>query len=62
MKELRIRTGGAWRFAFAFDPKRAAVVLCGGNKAGGSEALFYRRLIARADDRFDAYLKTLGGR
>lgn len=35
MKELRFSLGRqAWRFAFAFDPKRRAVVLVGGDKAG----------------------------
>ncbi len=34
MKELRFSIGRqAWRFAFAFDPRRRAVVLVGGDKA-----------------------------
>jgi len=38
MKELRFRAAdGVWRFAFAFDAKREAIVLCGGDKSGGSE-------------------------
>ncbi len=58
MKELRFRAdGGAWRFAFAFDPKREAIVLCGGNKSGGSERLFYRHLLEKADRRFDTHLE-----
>lgn len=57
MKELRFRAGGgAWRFAFAFDPKREAIVLCGGDKSGGSERLFYRHLLEKADRRFDTHL------
>jgi len=32
MKELRFRLDGLWRFAFAFDPDRSAIVLVGGNK------------------------------
>jgi hypothetical protein len=33
MKELRFRSDdGVWRFAFAFDPRRRAVVLCGGSE------------------------------
>jgi len=60
MKELRFRSGGdPWRFAFAFDPVRQAVILCGGNKAGGSERLFYRRLIDLADKRFAHYLDEM---
>jgi hypothetical protein len=50
---------GVWRFAFAFDPKRAAILLCGGDKSGGSEQRFYRQLITKADDRFDAHLADL---
>ncbi|WP_342453233.1 type II toxin-antitoxin system RelE/ParE family toxin [Jiella mangrovi] len=38
MKELRWRqSDGVWRFAFAFDPRRRAIVLCGGDKAGKSQ-------------------------
>jgi hypothetical protein len=60
MKELRFdAAGGVWRFAFAFDPKRRAIVLCGGDKSGGSEKRFYRRLIEKADDRFDAHLTAI---
>ena len=44
------------RFAFAFDPKRRAAVLVGGDKSGVSEKRFYRQLIAKADKRFDAHL------
>jgi hypothetical protein len=41
---------------FAFDPKRKAILLIGGDKSGGSEKRFYRELIRKADDRFDAHL------
>lgn len=41
--ELRFgASGGVWRFAFAFDPKRRAIILFGGDKSGGSERRFYR--------------------
>ena len=50
---------GVWRFAFAFDPKRMAIILCGGDKSGGSQTRFYKRLIAKADERFDAHLAAL---
>lgn len=57
MKELRFDAAdGAWRFAFAFDPKRRAVVLVGGDKSGGSEKRFYRQLIAKAAERFNKHL------
>jgi len=52
MKELRFdAAGGVWRFAFAFDPKRQAI-LCGGDKSGVSEKRFYQQLIDKADARF----------
>src|SRR5437879_2033265 len=45
LKELRFRAeGGVWRVAFAFDPKRKAVLLVAGDKSGGSEKKFYKRL------------------
>jgi hypothetical protein len=48
-----------WRLAFAFDPRRRAILLAAGDKSGGSERTFYRRLIAAADTRFDAHLNRL---
>lgn len=60
MKELRFSAqGGVWRVAFAFDPKRRAVLLLAGDKSGGSEKRFYRELIRKADGRFDAHLRRL---
>jgi hypothetical protein len=57
MKELRcMASGGVWRVAFAFDPGRAAILLAAGDKSGGSEKRFYRRLAAKADERFDRHL------
>jgi len=50
---------GEWRVAFAFDPKRHAILLVGGDKAGGSEKRFYRELIRKADQRLDAHLAKL---
>jgi hypothetical protein len=62
MKELRFDAGGgAWRVAFAFDPRRKAVLLVAGDKSGQSARSFYRRLIAIADQRYDAHLKRLKG-
>jgi len=59
MKELRFQLDGVWRFAFIFDPKRNAIVLCGGDKENEDSAKFYKQLIAIADERYAAYLKTL---
>jgi hypothetical protein len=59
MKELRFRLDGLWRFIFAFDPARRAIVLAGGNKEGQNQARFYRSLIKTADTRFAAHLAAL---
>ena len=45
--------------AFAFDLKRNAIVLCGGDKSGGSEKKFYKGLIQKADARFSAHVARL---
>jgi len=60
MKELRFDAAdGVWRVAFAFDPKRKAILLVAGDKSGVSEKRFYRELIRKADERFDAHLARL---
>ena len=57
MKELRFdASDGVWRVAFAFDPRRKAILLVAGDKSGGSERRFYRQLIEKADRRYDAHL------
>ncbi len=57
MKELRFSCRGAvWRIAFAFDPRRQAVLLVGGDKSGVDQRRFYRRLIELADRRYDEHL------
>src|SRR5216683_3861408 len=60
MKELRFSAAdGEWRVAFAFDPKRKAILLVAGDKSGVSEKRFYRELIRKADARFEAHLARL---
>lgn len=61
MKELRFKAdNGVWRFAFAFDTKREGIILCGADKSGvGSESKFYKKLIDKADRRFDTHLASL---
>ena len=62
MKELRFSVGdGEWRIAYAFDPRRQAIVLVGASKSGVASDRFYRRLIATADRRFNEHLADLGG-
>ena len=61
MKELRFDAAdGVWRVAFAFDPKRQAILLVGGDKSGGSEKRFYRQLIKKADARFNEHVTQIG--
>jgi hypothetical protein len=62
MKELRFSAAdGEWRVAFAFDTKRKAILLVAADKSGISEKRFYRELIHKADDRFEAHLARLKG-
>lgn len=62
MKELRFKAAkGVWRVAFAFDPKRQAILLVAGDKAGTSQKRFYKQLIAKADRRFGEHLNRLPG-
>ena len=52
MKELRVVSGGRpFRVLFAFDPKRQAVLLAGGNKEGDER--FYDQITPVADRLFD---------
>ncbi len=58
MKELRLQVQGKpWRFLFAFDPSRQAIVLVGGDKS--KDGRFYERAIRIAERRFDQHLKKL---
>ena len=60
MKELRFQAdNGAWRVAFAFDFRRKAILLVVGDKSGVNERRFYRQVIKKADERFDAHLDRL---
>jgi hypothetical protein len=60
MKELRFRADkGVWRVAFAFDPRRRAILLVAGNKRGVNESKFYADLIAIADARLSTHLTSL---
>ncbi|MHB1702073.1 MAG: type II toxin-antitoxin system RelE/ParE family toxin [Acidobacteriaceae bacterium] len=60
MKELRFKAaGGVWRVAFAFDPMRSAILLVAGDKSGVAEGRFYKRLIDKADKRYQEHLDGL---
>ena len=58
MRELRIQVKGApFRVFYAFDPRRTAILLIGGDKTGDKR--FYKRMIPIADDLYDVHLAEL---
>jgi hypothetical protein len=58
MRELRIQSGGKpLRIFYAFDPRRTAILLIGGNKTGDNR--FYEKYIPIADRLYDMYLDEL---
>lgn len=58
LKELRIQhRGEPYRILYAFDPKRQALLLIGGNKAGDKR--WYKRMMPLAETIFERHLETL---
>jgi hypothetical protein len=58
MKELRTQhRGHPLRTLFAFDPRRCAILLIGGDKTGDNR--FYERMIPLADQLYDEHLAQL---
>ena len=58
MRELRIQSGGRpVRIFYAFDPRRTAILLIGGDKKGDDR--FYDRYVPVADGLYDAYIEEL---
>ena len=58
MRELRIQHKGApYRVFYAFDPRRAAILLIGGTKTGDKR--FYEKMVPVADDLYDTHLEEL---
>ena len=58
MRELRVQNGGnPLRVFYAFDPRRTAILLIGGDKTGQDR--FYREYVKLADDLYDVYLHEL---
>lgn len=58
LKELRVQhRGEPYRILYAFDPKREAWLLIGGNKAGDKK--WYKRMIPLAESIFEAHLEKL---
>jgi hypothetical protein len=58
MKELRTQHNGQpYRTLYAFDPRRTAILLIGGNKTGKKN--WYKTIIPIADKLFADHLKEL---
>jgi hypothetical protein len=58
MRELRIQhKGRPYRLLYAFDPRRAAMLLIGGNKTGGDR--WYEQYVPLADAIYDRHLIEL---
>lgn len=58
MRELRIQHKGApYRILYAFDPRRTAILLIGGNKGGDDR--WYEAYVPRADQLYEDHLATL---
>ena len=58
MRELRVQSGGKpIRVFYAFDPRRMAILLIGGDKTGDDR--FYETLIPIADRLYDAHIEEL---
>jgi hypothetical protein len=59
MKELRAKTDDRHlRILFAFDPRRTALLLIGGDKTGNPG--WYEEFVPLADKLFDEHLAALG--
>jgi hypothetical protein len=58
MRELRVQhRGRPFRVLYAFDPRRAAILLIGGDKTGDER--WYETHVPLADELFDQHLAAL---
>jgi hypothetical protein len=58
MRELRVQhKGDPYRVLYAFDPRRMAILLIGGDKTGNDR--WYDETIPIADDLYDAHIEEL---
>ena len=58
MRELRIQHGGRpYRVLYAFDSRRTAILLLGGDKTGDNR--WYEKMVPRADALYAAHLRQL---
>ena len=58
MKELRASASGDLRVLFAFDPRRHAILLIGGNKEGAWQR-WYVEFVPIADALYDEHLRDI---
>ena len=59
MRELRVQhKGKPLRILYAFDPRRTAILLFGGDKTGNDR--WYESAIPRADRLYEAHVRTVG--
>jgi hypothetical protein len=58
LRELRVKSSGhALRVFYAFDPRRQAVLLLGGDKTGNDR--FYEQLVPRVEQLWEVYLREM---
>ncbi|MEG4518106.1 MULTISPECIES: type II toxin-antitoxin system RelE/ParE family toxin [unclassified Microcoleus] len=58
IRELRVQhQGEPYRILYAFDPRRIAILLLGGNKKGNDR--WYEENVPKADKLYDELLKEL---
>lgn len=58
MRELRVQhKGQPYRILYAFDPRRAAILLIGGNKTGNDR--WYAETVPIADRLYDEHLAEI---
>lgn len=59
MRELRIQShGDPIRVLYAFDSRRVAILIIGGNKTG-KEKQFYEKYVSLADKLYEEHLENL---
>ncbi len=58
MRELRVQHAGQpYRVLYAFDPRRCAILLIGGDKTGNDR--WYEQFVPVADRLYEEHLQTL---
>jgi hypothetical protein len=58
LRELRVQAHGRpLRVLYAFDPRRIAILLCGGDKSGDDR--WYDRAVPMADQLYQTHLREL---